>query len=55
MSGKHQRERGAFAEQQQRDTAAEQRTRQTVRDLHAVAAKTRGTTQKATAKRQGRG
>ncbi|GAB3662192.1 hypothetical protein [Streptomyces sparsus] len=56
MSGRHQRERGTFVEQQrQRDTAAGQRTRQTMRDLHAVAAKTRGKTQKATAKRQGRG
>lgn len=52
---KHHQEHSPFADQQrQKNIAAERRAEQKTRDTHSTAAKVRGKTQKATAKRQGR-
>lgn len=54
MSKRHQ-EHNPFADhQRQKNIAAEQRVDQQMRDMHSMAAKGRGKTQKATARRQGR-
>lgn len=52
---KHRQEHSPFADQQQqRNIAAERQAGQKTRDPHSTAAKVRGKTQKATAKRHGR-
>lgn len=56
MSKHHRSDRGRFMQQEQaKNTAAEQRARQALRDLHSIAAKARGKTQKATVKHRGKG
>ncbi|MBU7597281.1 hypothetical protein JGS22_006440 [Streptomyces sp. P38-E01] len=54
MSRRHQ-EHSRFAEQQrQKNLAVEQRAEHQARDMHSMAAKGRGKTARATARRQGR-
>lgn len=55
MSKHHRSDRERFVEHEQaKNNAAEQRARQALRDIHSIAAKARGKTQKATLKHRGK-